>query len=446
MASKNTGHIFTVSKLTGQIKSILEEKFPFIWISGEISNLATPVSGHSYFTLKDDNAIISSVMFKNQKRNLKFNLENGLTIVGLARLSVYEPRGSYQLIFEHVDADGAGSAQIAFEQLKSKLSDLGFFDDSHKKTIPFLPEKVSVVTSGSGAALQDILNIAQRRFDNSYVEIVPVQVQGDASAKEIVNAIRYLNAEPSSDVIILARGGGSLEDLASFNSEPVAQAIFDSTIPIVTGIGHETDFTIADFTADLRAPTPSAAAELVFPEKRNLMYTLEKLTEQLEFNLTTQIKSSRSTVELFKERLKSPQRIIDDYRFRLEDNDLRLSNAIEQLFQFSRQKHKWASDLLEQENPLRFLPHLHQKIKHSASLLSQYMNHYMDSYQNKAGQLRLKLDALNPTSVLKRGFSITRKSDTHQIITRSDQVRPEEEVEVVLNKGRLTTKVKQVHG
>ncbi|MCA1787890.1 MAG: exodeoxyribonuclease VII large subunit, partial [Desulfobacteraceae bacterium] len=249
MTETKTGHIYSVSRLTREIKTILEDRFPFVWITGEISNYATPASGHSYFSLKDSGAVISCVMFKNQKRNLKFRLESGLKIMGLARLSLYEPRGSYQLIFEHMEPEGAGSLQKAFEQLKQKLGDEGLFDAVHKQPIPFLPRKISVITSGTGAAVHDIINIAVRRFPNCRLEIVPVSVQGDAARDEIVYAIEAVNKRRQADVIILARGGGSLEDLAAFNCEIVARAIFTSHIPVITGIGHETDFTIADFVA-----------------------------------------------------------------------------------------------------------------------------------------------------------------------------------------------------
>jgi len=289
MTDNSNRQIYTVSKLTKDIKSLLEKSFPFLWITGEISNHSVPGSGHSYFTLKDNSAVVSCVMFKNQKQSLKFQLVNGIKIFGLARLSLYAPRGSYQLIFEHIEPEGAGSAQLAFEQLKKKLSAKGFFDDINKKPIPFIPSKTCVVTSGTGAAVQDILNIAQRRFSNCHIDIFSVKVQGINSEDEIVRAIELVNNHKRADLIILARGGGSLEDLASFNSELVANAIFNSKIPVITGIGHETDFTIADFVADLRAPTPSAAAELAFQDKRILTNTISNFTDNLNASFTNRI-------------------------------------------------------------------------------------------------------------------------------------------------------------
>ncbi|OFZ67573.1 MAG: exodeoxyribonuclease VII large subunit, partial [Bdellovibrionales bacterium RIFOXYB2_FULL_36_6] len=256
MAERQTGHIYTVSILTREIKTLLEETYPFIWISGEISNYSVPSSGHSYFTLKDKQATIQAVLFKNQKLKMRFQPEDGMMVYGLARLSIYEPRGNYQLIFEHLEPEGAGSFQIAFEQIKRKLSEKGYFDQKFKKQIPFLPSTICIITSGTGAALRDIIHISNRRFSNCRLEIIPIKVQGNGSEDEIINAIHSANERQKAEIIILSRGGGSLEDLASFNSELVATAIFHSKIPIITGIGHETDFTIADFVADLRAPTP----------------------------------------------------------------------------------------------------------------------------------------------------------------------------------------------
>ena len=332
MTEKQSRHIYTVSKLTKEIKSLLEEKYPFIWIAGEISNYAVPGSGHSYFTLKDNNAVISCVMFKNQKSGLKFDLENGLKIFGMARLNIYEPRGSYQLIFEHLEPEGAGSSQIAFEQLKKKISSKGLFDDKHKKPIPFLPSKISVITSGTGAAVRDIVNITQRRFPNFPLEIISVKVQGEKSENEICNAISFVNQnnqfDNKPDLIILARGGGSLEDLAVFNLESIAYAIFESDIPVITGIGHETDFTIADFVSDLRAPTPSAAAELALPDKKALLQEVMIFKESLNISFKKRFKRLHERVFDLQSRLKTPQTIIYDNRFKLEDYSSRLNNII----------------------------------------------------------------------------------------------------------------------
>ena len=265
-----TRRILTVSELTGQIKSLLENSFAFVWVCGEISNFRTPGSGHYYFTLKDASAQVAAVMFRNQNRQLKFLPADGMSIVGLGRISVYEPRGSYQIILEYVEPAGVGALQVAFERLKQRLAVAGYFDEHHKQRLPFLPHKISVITSPTGAVVHDIITVASRRFPNMPLQIVPVKVQGVGSEDEIASALELVNRRSDADVIILARGGGSLEDLQAFNSERVAMAIFTSRIPVVSAVGHETDVTIADFIADVRAPTPSAAAELVVPDKNEL--------------------------------------------------------------------------------------------------------------------------------------------------------------------------------
>ena len=405
MTEKQSRHIYTVSKLTKEIKSLLEDTYPFIWVTGEISNYAVPGSGHSYFTLKDHNAVISCVMFKNQKLRLKFDLENGLKIFGMARLSLYEPRGSYQLIFEHLEPGGAGSSQIAFEQLKQKLSAQGLFDDKYKKPIPFLPLQISVITSGTGAAVRDIVNIAQRRFPNYPLEIISVKVQGEKSEDEICSAINFVNQNDRSDnkseLIILARGGGSLEDLAVFNSEAIANAIFESDIPVITGIGHETDFTIADFTADLRAPTPSAAAELALPDKKALLQEVTVLKNNLHTSFKKMFIKWQERILDLRSRLKTPQTIIYDNRFRLEDYESRLNNIIKQYIQKNRDRFFYLSD---------------------------------------------KLNSLNPESILKRGYSIARFVSDKKVIVNSNRVKQNDRIEVILSKGSLITEVEEVHG
>ena len=263
-------HVYSVSELNAKIKSILEEQFPFVWVGGEVSNFAVPASGHFYFTLKDEKAQLRAVMFRGQNRNLRFELADGMAVSGIGRVSVYEPRGTYQVIFEHLEPRGTGALQVAFEQLKMRLAEEGLFDEQHKRPLPFLPAKIHIVTSPTGAVIHDIMQIVERRFPGMPISVIPVKVQGDGAIEEIVAAIETLDTLEDAEVAIVARGGGSLEDLQAFNSEAVARSIFASRIPIVSAVGHETDFTIADFVADLRAPTPSAAAELTVPLRDRL--------------------------------------------------------------------------------------------------------------------------------------------------------------------------------
>ena len=398
MREKKTRNIYTVSKLTQDIKILLEETFPFVWVTGEISNHSVPASGHSYFTIKDSRAVISCVMFKNQKSRVNFKLVNGMNIFGLARLTLYEPRGSYQLIFEHLEPEGAGAAQAAFEKMKKKLSDQGYFDKKFKKPIPYLASRITVITSGTGAAVQDIMNIRKRRFPGFPVEIISVKVQGLDSDREIASALKYVNINKESDLIILARGGGSLEDLAAFNSEITATAIFESDIPLITGIGHETDFTIADFTADLRAPTPSAAAELAFQDKNKLLREVLILNECLETAVKKLLKNMKSRTYDLKARLKTPETMIYDGRLRLEELSARADNIIKQYFKIEKKK----------------VLHLYDK-----------------------------LNTLNPENVLKRGYSIARFAKDKKVIFNSNSVKEKDEIEVMLHKGSLITEVKK---
>lgn len=443
MEIKNTAHIYTVSNLTREIKTLLEERFSFVWVTGEISNFSTPSSGHSYFTLKDTAAVINAVMFKNQKRGLKFNPENGMKIFGLARISLYEPRGSYQLIFEHLEPDGAGSLQIAFEQLKIKLSDQGFFDEKHKKKIPVLSSKVCIITSATGAAVKDIINVAQRRFSNCCLEILPVKVQGPDAKEQICQAIEFANHERYPDLIILARGGGSLEDLSAFNSESVAISIYNSTIPVITGIGHETDFTIADFVADLRAPTPSAAAELAFPDKLALISIINKYASQIQTAVFLQLRQSKDSLDQLTRRLKTPVNKVYDYRLKLEDDQARLDNALLHCVRYKQDKLLRLTARLESLLSFNTIFNLRQQIYLLHKSLSYRFHNIIQNYKTVQLALQSKLDTLNPEAVLKRGYSISRTFKDKKIIFKSDDVGHNELIQVILHQGELTARVEK---
>ena len=267
--------IYSVSELSQEIRDLFESRFPNVWVTGEVSNLRAAGSGHLYFTLKDDAAQLRAVCFRNQARYLKFKPQDGLAVIARGRLSIYEARGEYQLYVEFLEPAGLGALQLAFEQLKQKLAAEGLFDPARKKPLPTLPHVIGVVTSPTGAVIQDILRVLHRRFRNVNVLIYPVKVQGEGAAQEIAQGIEHFNHKTPVDVLIVARGGGSMEDLWAFNEEVVARAIATSAIPVISAVGHETDFTIADFVADLRAPTPSAAAELVVHRKQDFVSELD---------------------------------------------------------------------------------------------------------------------------------------------------------------------------
>ena len=446
MTEKNKKKIFTVSKLTREIKTLLEEKYPFIWITGEISNYTVPSSGHSYFTLKDDRAVIQSVMFKNQKRGLKFVPEHGMKVFGLARLTLYEPRGNYQLIFEHLEPDGVGSAQIAFEQLKTRLAEKGLFNDEHKKPIPFLPTKLVLITSGTGAALKDILNVLERRFSSILIDIIPVKVQGLSASQEICTAFHTAQTICKPDLIILARGGGSLEDLAPFNDEKLAMTMFECDVPIITGIGHETDFTIADFVADLRAPTPSAAAELAVPDQNALFEKLDAMVQRLDSAVDSMVEEKQSKINELASRIKSPQVLVYNHALRLEELRERLDNSVKQNIYMNSMRSRVLLEHLYRKLPLHRISHLKSQVEHCKTQLTHGINAFLNNNRNNLTSVVSQLEALNPVEILNRGYSITRDPETGRIITTYTDAEPDDEIEVILSQGHLTAKVKQTYG
>ena len=390
--------IFSVTALTQTIKRDLEGEFANIWVEGEISNLALPRSGHIYFTLKDAGAQLKAVIFKFAGRGVKFQLENGMQVLLRGSLSVYEPRGEYQLIVSAAEPRGAGALQAAFEQLKQRLHAEGLFDAAHKKPLPALPKKIGVVTSATGAAIRDILNVVNRRFANVHILIAPVRVQGVEAPGEIAEAIVMLNRLPDVDVLIVGRGGGSMEDLWAFNEEVVARAIFASRIPVISAVGHEIDFTIADFVADLRAPTPSAAAELVVQNKANLVHTVNVLTARLRQSFSHEFQRQKDAVAQLRRRLPDPKRRVNESQQRVDDLFQRLTRA-------------W-----------------------------QFM------FEKKAAQrntLIAKLDTLSPLGLFAKGYAICRNMETQQPIKSIHDARVGDHLLVRLSDGELQCEVRE---
>ncbi len=444
---QNHGHgikrkIYSVSELNANVKIVMEESFPFVWIIGEISNFRIPASGHFYFSLKDAASQISAVMFRGQQRKLKFEPEDGMSVTGMGRISVYEPRGTYQIILEYLEPSGVGALQVAFEQLKNRLADEGLFKDENKIKLPFIPHKIGVITSPSGAVVHDILQVVNRRFTNVAIQIIPVKVQGEGAVEEIVSALELLNIRGESDVAILARGGGSLEDLQAFNSEPVARAIFASSIPIISAVGHETDYTIADFVADLRAPTPSAAAEVVVPEKSVLERRCQEIEALFKSNINNYINRLNTKIQEMSQRLVDPRRKIEDLRLRIDDLYLRLKRTFVYRLRRDRENLEFRTDRLSANTP-RFLI---QKIKKQ---LEQNYNNLIKSFiiLNNSKQIRLreltaKLEALSPVAILSRGYSITRTIPDARVVKDPQAVSLNQDLEVMVAKGRLFCRVK----
>jgi exodeoxyribonuclease VII large subunit len=441
-SAKEQRRIYTVSDLTAEIKVILEDKFPFVWICGEISNFRMPASGHFYFTLKDDNAQINVVMFRSQNRNLKFVPEDGMSVTGLGRISVYEPRGAYQIIFEYLEPEGTGAIQLAYEQLKARLVEEGLFDEKHKKPLPYLPQKISIITSPTGAVVHDILKIINRRFSNVHIEIIPVKVQGEGAEDEIVTALKLLNRLDDSDIAIIARGGGSFEDFHAFNSEVVARAIFESDIPIISAVGHETDFSIADFVADLRAPTPSAAAELVLPLKNDLLKRCAELSMTLTNRFFRYIEHLQILLKEITNRLFDPTKKIEDLMLRTDDMFARLIRSYKnRAFQW-RERLVWRVDRLNANNPLTHINKLNEELAQEFDNLLIYMKISLNKKHFLLRELTSRLNALSPNAILARGYSITRTIPDASVVRDPLEVSIGQDLEVLVAKGSIICSVK----
>ena len=414
-----------------------------IWISGEISNLRIPSSGHAYFTLKDKKAQIAGVMFKGQLRQLRFDLDDGMTLVGMGRISVYEPRGTYQIILEYAEPKGIGALQIAFEQLKQKLYEEGLFAQEHKKELPFLPNRPGIITSPTGAVIRDILNISGRRFPNLTIDIFPVRVQGDEAKNEIVKAIELANRLGRNDILILARGGGSLEDLAPFNSERVARAIYGSLIPIVSAVGHETDFTIADFVADVRAPTPSAAAEIAIPMKIELRSRANELSLRCRRTILAMVRQEKDRMSQYNRLLVHPGQKVQDARLHVDQLVSRLRRGLSVQARQVRSEYEQVSGGLMRNSPAVHIA-LHQhKIDLLRNNLLQFTKLVYLQGEQRFNAAQGLLRAMNPAAVLERGYSITRTVPQGKVVSDAATVSGGQPLEIQLARGRLEVVVQE---
>jgi len=436
--------IYTVSQLTAEVKSLLERNFEHLWVEGEISNLRLPSSGHLYFTLKDESAQVRGVMFRLQNRLLKFEPADGLQVVCYGRLTVYEPRGEYQIVVDYMEPKGLGALQLAFEQLKEKLSQEGLFDPAHKKSLPHLPQKIGIVTSPTGAAIRDILQIIDRRFANVHILLYPVRVQGAGAAQEIAQAIQELNQWPGIEVLIVGRGGGSLEDLWAFNEEIVARAIYSSRVPVISAVGHEVDFTIADFVADLRAPTPSAAAELVVRNKVELVQSLESLGRRLGNAGLAALEARQERLLSLGHRLVDPRRRLSDQRLRMDDIFSRLSNSIQQGLLRKAERLRLKADSLILLHPgRRAAEHTHRLVQLSRRLTLALRVELRFFRQRTEGYMG-KLQILSPLAVLERGYSIARVLPSKKVVRRASMLKAEDRVNVKVHRGEFIARVEEI--
>lgn len=440
--------ILTVTQLNDIIKDVLEEAFGSVWVEGEISNLRRPQSGHTYFTLKDEKSQIRSVFFKpfgwTRNKAADFELEDGLSVLCRARLSAYPPRGEYQLIVESVEPRGVGALQKAFEQLKARLAREGLFDKCYKKSIPFLPRKIGIVTSSSGAVIKDILNVTLRRFPSVNILVSPCRVQGVEATGEIIQGLRNLHAAGNVDVIIIARGGGSLEDMSPFNSEALAREIFRSRIPIISAVGHETDFTICDFAADLRAPTPSAAAELAVPDAAELISRVKSYEVRLINNCRRLLVNRSESLKDMQERMKDPRRILIDLQIHFDDLRERILKGWARQEQSLQSRIGHVEICLHNQSPAG-------RITEKRFLLDNYRKDIVSNFTHKIAACREQLqknlailNSLNPLHVLQRGYSITRRLSSGKVIHETSELRCGETVDVNLAHGHFHAEIEKI--
>lgn len=436
--------VYTVSELTSEIQKSLESSFDFVWVEGEISNFSAPASGHYYLVLKDENSRIRAVMFRLQTRYLKFRPENGMKVIVQGRIGVYGPRGEYQLVLDYLEPTGVGALALAFEQLKKKLSAEGLFDEKLKRPLPFLPQRVAVITSPTGAAIRDFLKIVGRRFANLDVTVVPVRVQGEEAAADIVQALDLVNRTlETTDVIVLTRGGGSLEDLWAFNQEQVARAIRRSRIPVVSAVGHEIDLTISDLAADLRAPTPSAAAEILVEEKESLTKRLLELRERSFSAATRNIARNRRAADALKNRLRDPRRRFADLWLRLDELRSRLGGQTNRIILAGRRWVELEGRALGLHYPQQIIDRLSQRLTFRQATLQGGLSKQLAEQRARLQICEKGLRDLSPLSVLRRGYSLTWKHPEGLLLRDASMVDEGDRVRIRLGAGELLCKVER---
>jgi exodeoxyribonuclease VII large subunit len=418
--------VYTVSEITRLIKLELENKFPSLWVEGEIADFKKAHSGHLYFTLKDEKSALNCVMWRSKALRVPFEMETGLQVNCKGQISVYEQRGHYQLYVEIVEPKGKGALQLAFEQLKEKLKKEGLFDLDRKKKLPLLPKKVGVVTSSRGAAIIDIIKTLERRFARLHILIYPVKVQGEGASDEIVEGIRYLGSLPDIDVIIVGRGGGSLEDLWAFNEEKVARAIFRCPIPLISAVGHEIDYTIADFVADIRASTPSAAAEIVIEKEQSFLERIQNLEQRIFHHLQYDIQEKRH--EVFA--------LVHHHAF--QHFKIRLFNLIQQVDDLENR----AGHVIQ--SVWKSLSESKARVDLSRQKMLSLMRRMLQDLQGKWERLSAELNNLSPLNILKKGYALCWKDTNGHLVQRIEEVGQGDEVRVSFYKGDFTAQVQKV--
>jgi len=439
--------IYTVSQLNRETRLLLGRHFLTLQVAGEISNLSMPSSGHIYFTLKDAKAQIRCAMFRSSQRRSGFKVENGAQIIVTAQVSLYETRGDYQLIVEQIEAAGAGELRKAYEQLKRQLSEAGLFDNAHKQALPELPVCIGVISSPTGAAVKDILAVLKRRFPAIPVIIYPTAVQGENAKYEIVQALATANQHNACSVLLLARGGGSIEDLWAFNEVIVARAIFASKLPVVTGIGHDIDNTIADYVADLCAATPSAAAEHLTPDAQEWSRDLQKLAARLTQLLQTRLSQSGKHLQWLSKSLQQqhPDKQLQVQAQHLDELELRIRRAIKQQLQTLHNQMHTQSARLWQFNPATKITAYQDQRHYLTQRLYAAIQHHLTRQQQYLAGIAQTLDAISPLATLNRGYAIVSKPADNSIITASSQLKPGEVVKTRLARGQFISKIEEIY-
>ncbi|OGH01664.1 MAG: exodeoxyribonuclease VII large subunit [Candidatus Lambdaproteobacteria bacterium RIFOXYD1_FULL_56_27] len=435
--------VYSVGQLTQELKRLLELRFAHLAVRGEISSLSRPGSGHQYFTLKDSQAQLSCAFFKNSAARCPFVLEEGMEVVLQGRISLYEPRGSYQLIVESVLPVGAGALQLAYEQLKAKLEAQGLFDLARKRPLPWLPKGIGIITSPTGAVIQDLLSILGRRCPSVPLLIYPSLVQGETAAASLKRGIEVMGQREELDLIILARGGGSFEDLWAFNDEALAQAIFRCPLPVVSAVGHETDFTIADFVADLRAPTPSAAAELVVPLEEEILARLKETERLLVRAVRRAVTGWRQRLEAQSKRLRNPAWVIEAQAQRVDDWTLRLKGALDQ--KILSQQHRLAllGERLEGHNPKAQLAHRTERLAGLEKRLALWAKTGVKAPLGKLAGLKDRLHLASPLSALRRGYAAA-KDPQGRLLKSVTQTQVGQKIQLFLSDGQVRAEVLEV--
>ena len=438
--------VYSVSQLNREAKRLLATHFMTVRVEGEVSNFSAPSSGHWYFSLKDAQAQIRCAMFRGQQQRLGFKPGNGDLVVVNAQVSLYEPRGDYQLVVEHMEQAGDGALRLAFERLKNKLLAEGLFDDSRKQDIPLIPRQIGVITSASGAAIHDILTVLQRRFPAVPVVIYPVAVQGDSAKSEISAALELANRRGETDVLILARGGGSLEDLWAFNEEVVARAIAASRIPVIAGIGHEVDFTIADFVADLRAPTPSAAAEHAVPSQTEWLGGFKFMENRLLEKLRRQLSQYQQRLSWLNKslQLQHPGEKLQRNAQRLDELEMRLQKSSRQTLWQATQLLALNSQKLRQFQPTAKIFQHRQTLDFYRQRLQRAMQLKLFSLKQQQNGIGQTLHAVSPLATLERGYAIVKHQSSGQIVKSAADIAENDLLETRLAKGRIVSLVKKI--